>query len=104
MEQTTKKPDEKTFQLGPEGFIVQNKFLLATLDWKTIQDYVVNGLALPTNKSDFTQWMGPEALSDLSYFTELIQTFKDIHSHCATWKKKLSQLSWNWQVPFTNLE
>lgn len=62
-------------------------FSLSKTEWLSIQTYVNDALALPTDKTSFAKSLGPGAPTDLSDFDQLIDCYKNISSHCLTWKQ-----------------
>jgi hypothetical protein len=60
-------------------------FVLAGSEWLAIQNYVTDGLALPTDMPAFAKSLGPGAPSDLSDFNQIVTAYQAINGHCATW-------------------
>ena len=61
-------------------------FALSKTEWISIQTYVTDGLALPTDDTHFRNSLGAGAPSDLSDFTQLITAYQGINTHCTTWQ------------------
>ena len=59
---------------------------LAATEWVSIQTYVIDALALPTDQASFKTFLGTGAPSDLSDFTQLITAYATINGHVTTWQ------------------
>jgi len=60
-------------------------FVMSRTEWIAIQNYVNDGLSLPTTVDEFRNALGSGAPSDLSDFTRLVTAYAAIGQHCMTW-------------------
>ncbi|HEU5003916.1 MAG TPA: alpha-xenorhabdolysin family binary toxin subunit A [Actinomycetota bacterium] len=61
-------------------------FALSKPEWIAVQTFVTNGLALPTNDTEFRNSLGAGAPSSLADFQRLITCYQSIYGHCTTWQ------------------
>jgi hypothetical protein len=59
--------------------------VLADPQWPEVQQYAVDGKALPTDEQSFRTSLGAGAPADLSDFKQLIDVYAHISTHCHTW-------------------
>lgn len=82
---------QQTYSIAPGAMATPGTaggpgFSLSTKEWTLIQTYVIDGMALPTNLTQFKNSLGAGAPSDLSDFQQLINAYLAIDTHCSTWQ------------------
>ncbi len=61
-------------------------FTMSKPEWIAIQNYVNDGLSLPTTIDQFRNQLGSGAPADLSDFNKLIVAYDSVNQHCSTWQ------------------
>lgn len=81
----------KTYSIAPGEMATPGTpggpgFTLSKPEWIAIQNYVTDGLSLPTTIDQFRNQLGSGAPPDLSDFTKLIAAYVAVNQHCTTWQ------------------
>ena len=82
---------DESFSIGPGAICEASteggpRFILSASEWITLQSYIIDAMALPTDMDAFRMTLGQGAPSDLSDFNQLVSAYKNIHDHADTWQ------------------
>lgn len=80
----------QSINLSPDGLIddddAESGFMLAQSEWLTLQRYINEALALPTNAEQLRRELMMQADEPVTPFGELISTYATINQNCTTWR------------------
>jgi hypothetical protein len=84
----------KTYSIGPGAIADPGTqggpaFNLSKPEWIAIQNYVNDGLSLPTTINQFRNQLGSGAPADLSDFNKLIAAYVAVNQHCTGWRTSI---------------
>lgn len=76
--------------LAPTGMTdpETNAFVLSRGEWINVQRYVAEAMQLPTTKDALRTYLKGDASLPIDSFTDLLDGYVQMHSHCTTWQNE----------------